>query len=366
MRRIRAGNGNARLGRPGLVLAFVLLWGVGWCVGCSRLEDELIERAVERASTGPDPRWLRDDVLHVVLCGTGTPLPDPSRAAACTAILAGGKLYLVDVGPGSAENIQLWGLPRERLAGVFLTHFHSDHIGELGEVTMQSWVAGRFEPLPVHGPPGVEGVVKGFQQAYALDTRYRVAHHGPEFMPASGAVLVAREIDVSPDVDRVVLRDGELVVTAIPVDHRPAAPAVGYRFDYRGRSVVISGDTIPSQNLQEKSAGADILVHEALAADLIEKLSEGLEQAGAERLARLSGDIVDYHTTPADAVELARDAGVEMIVLTHLVPPLPNAIASLFMLRDVDQSGVEVVLGDDGMHFALPVGENTIERGTID
>jgi len=346
------------------VLAAAVLWGV--VLGCSRVEDTLIERAVERATTAPDPRWLRDDVLHVVLCGTGTPLPDPSRAAACTAVLAGGRLYLVDVGPGSAENLRVWGLPLERLAGVFLTHFHSDHIGELGEITMQSWVAGRVEPLPVHGPPGVEGVVSGFQQAYALDTRYRVAHHTPEFMPASGAVLDAREIDMSPVAERVVLREGELVVTAIAVDHRPVEPAVGYRFDYRGRSVVISGDTIPSPSLREKSAGADILVHEALAADLIGKLSEGLEQAGAERLARLSGDIVDYHTTPADAVELAQGAGVEMLVLTHLVPPLPKAIASAFMLRGVDQSGVEVVLGDDGMHFALPVGESTIERDTID
>src|SRR6185295_9758423 len=102
------------------------------------------------------------------------------RAGPCTAVLAGGHFVLVDVGPGSWRQVALQRLPRARLDSVLLTHFHSDHIGELGEAVMQSWVSGRRLPLNVFGPPGVEQVVDGFRTAYAFDTQYRVAHHGAE------------------------------------------------------------------------------------------------------------------------------------------------------------------------------------------
>jgi len=102
------------------------------------------------------------------LCGTGNPLPDRNRADACTAVFAGGNFYLVDVGPGAWKNLALWHIPAPPLAAVMLTHFHSDQIGELGEVNMQTWAQGRDHPLRVFGPPGVEQVVGGFEQAYAL------------------------------------------------------------------------------------------------------------------------------------------------------------------------------------------------------
>ena len=102
-------------------------------------------------------------------------------------MLAGGEFVLVDVGPGSWETVATSGLPTGDLSAMLLTHFHSDHIGDLGEAITQSWIAGRARPLDVYGPTGTERVVAGFDQAYAADAQYRTAHHGEQFMPAGAA-----------------------------------------------------------------------------------------------------------------------------------------------------------------------------------
>jgi len=128
-------------------------------VGCNAMIGQMVETAVERQRNAGHTEWLDDGALHVVLCGTGSPLPDPTSAAACTAVVASGRVWVVDVGPGSQEVAQLIGVPRAALGGVLLTHFHSDHIGELGEWAMQSWVAGRKEAFHVFGPPGVDTLV---------------------------------------------------------------------------------------------------------------------------------------------------------------------------------------------------------------
>jgi ribonuclease Z len=347
---------------PVLALASVLATGA-----CDRVASPLYERAADRLLAGDRTDLLEDGALHVVLCGTGSPLPDPERAAACTAVIAGGNLYLVDVGPGASENLARWRLPRARLAAVLLTHFHSDHIGELGEVVMQSWLAGRTTPLAVYGPPGVAEVVAGFRQAYAFDTRYRIAHHGPDAMPPAGGTMQARVVAMPEDASaQPVLEAGGLRVTAFPVDHRPVAPAWGYRFDFAGRSVVVSGDTAPSPRLERATRGADVLVHEALAAHMVDRMRRIAAARGAARWAKLTGDVVEYHTTPAAAVEAARTAGVRTLVLTHLVPAPSNPVTRrLFTAGMPEVAGLDVVLGEDGTHVRLPPDGDAVEVGDI-
>src|SRR5262249_35168325 len=224
--------------RPGcaaVVAACVLACALA---GCDRLADRQVEKALTRARAD----LLKSPDLRVVLGGTGTPLPDPARAGACTAVLAGGEFVLVDVGPGSWETVDLANLPTAGLSAILLTHFHSDHIGDLGEAVTQSWIAGRTSPLDVYGPPGVEQVVGGFAQAYALDAAARVTHHGEGHMPAAAGRAISHEVAM-PDGDAAALvfdRNG-LRVTMFRVDHAPVVPAVGYRFDFGGRSVVVSG-----------------------------------------------------------------------------------------------------------------------------
>lgn len=333
-------------------------------LSCESMVGRIVEGAVDRQTESTRGELLTDDALRVFLCGTGSPLPDAESAAACTLVIAGGKVYVVDVGPGSQEVAQLAGIPTRAIGGVFLTHFHSDHIGELGEWAVQSWIAGRTGPFEVYGPPGVDHVVEGFKRAYRQDDAYRIAHHGAENLPRSATEWVSYEVPYAKGVGTKVLEEGGLIVTAFAVDHEPVEPAVGYRFDYKGRSVVISGDTDKSSNLERVARGADLLIHEALVKRLIGQVSEAIGEAGQPRLERFSSDILDYHTSPREAAESANAAGVRTLVLTHLVPPVPGAVRKWLFLRDVEAGEVDVMLGEDGMLFSLPVGSDAIDVGS--
>jgi ribonuclease Z len=336
--------------------ALVLVVLAGASIGCDRIADRLLDRGVNQALQANRTDLLDDGRLNVVLCGTGSPIAAANRASACTAILAGGHFFVVDAGPGAVRNLGVWRLPLDHLDGLLLTHFHSDHIGEVGEASTQSWIAGRKDALPVYGPPGVDRVVAGFQEAYALDRGYRVTHHGAANMPPESGMLAARTVTLpSPDDAAVVFDADGLRVTAFRVDHTPVEPAYGYRFDYGGRSVVVSGDTKKVQNLVRHAQGASVLVQEALAAHMIAAVTRAAGAAGNARLAKLSNDITAYHTTPVEAVEMAREAGVQILLLTHLVPAPRNRLTEWLFLRGT--SGVwdgEVILGQDGTHVALP------------
>lgn len=166
----------------GTIVVGVALIGAGaWLLvmNSASLQDRIFDRVLEaRLEKGNIP--LNENSLYVFICGSGSPLPDADRASACTAIIAGGDIYLVDVGPGSAAVLQRSGLDLSRVKGVLLTHFHSDHIGDLGDIAMKSWTAGRQGALTVYGPVGVATVSDGFMAAYSFDENYRVAHHGAD------------------------------------------------------------------------------------------------------------------------------------------------------------------------------------------
>lgn len=299
---------------------------------------------------------LNDGQMHVVLCGTGSPLPDDNRAQACTAIIADGEFVLVDTGSGSWRKVAVNNLPAQNLSAVLFTHFHSDHIGDLGEALMQSWAAGRNHKLNVYGPPGVEQVVAGVEKAYSFDTGYRVQHHGEELMPRAAAGAIAQPVRLkSNEAAALVFERNGLKVTAFKVDHDPANPAYGYRFEYRGRVVVVSGDTARSDNLARHAAGADLLVHEVIAKNLLQMAASNLDQAGKKRRAKMSRDIVTYHTSPLEAAAIAASAKAETLVFTHMVPP-PNSpqIEQAFLRGVSDIFKGKVVIGTDGMRFDLP------------
>src|SRR5690606_20292256 len=121
----------------------------------------------------------------------------------------------------------------------------------------------------------------------------------------------------------VVVDDGGLKITAFAVHHAPIEPAVGYRITYKGRTAVISGDTTPTPSVEQAAQGADLLVHEALSPKLVGILEDGARKAGRDKLAKIMHDILDYHTTPEQAAEIAARAKVKALLLYHIVPPLP-------------------------------------------
>ncbi len=172
---------------------------------------------------------------------------------------------------------------------MFLTHFHSDHIDGLGEMALLRWTGGAHAaPLPVHGPDGVGEVVAGFNRAYEQDAVYRTAHPGAAVAPPSGAGRAANAFAVPADGTAPVVWESKgLRVTAFAVDHGPVRPAVGYRFEYGGRAVVVSGDTSKSANLTAQAKGVDLLVHEALSTVLVKRLNEAAAAADRASVAKI-------------------------------------------------------------------------------
>lgn len=321
------------------------------------------ERLLLRAMAGQVQRSVSGEAfremtggLGVFVCGAGSPFPDPTRAGPCLAVVAGERVMVVDVGSGAARRLAPAGIPVGEVDELFLTHFHSDHIDGLGELALQRWAAGSHTaPLPVHGPAGVEAVVAGFNQAYAQDFQYRVAHHGAGVIPPGGAGSVARPFPLpAPGEGVIVLQADGLTVTAFAVEHPPIVPAVGYRFDYAGRSVVITGDTVRSPTVERFASGADLLFHEALHPGLVALITREAEAAGATNLAQITRDILDYHTTPVEAATLAQAAGVAHLVLYHVVPALPvRPLERIFLEGVGDAYGGEVTVARDGHWFFL-------------
>lgn len=310
------------------------------------------------------------DGLHLALCGTGSPFPDPTRAGPCSAIIAGDRLFIVDAGEGSARNLAFMGLPAAKIEAIFLTHFHSDHIDGLGPLLLQRWgTATASTPTPVYGPTGVREVLDGLRAAYTLDTGYRVAHHSPKIMPPAGNGGQGYPFAL-PAVGQgdqvVVLDDRGLKITAFRVNHAPVEPAVGYRFDYKGRSIVISGDTTPTPTLVAAATRADVLVHEALQPQLLQLVQTAFEERKLAAMAQIMRDIVNYHSTPEEAATQAARAQVRQLVLNHIVPPLPLRFAYSAFLGDAARNfSGPITVGEDGMLFSLPADSDRITKDQL-
>lgn len=347
-----------------VALVIVVLIAFVACVAFFRVPlSMMVAKKVAPERLALDAMKELPDGLHVGLCGAGSPFPDDKRAGPCTLVVAGKRLFVVDAGSGSVRNIGKLGFQHGRIDAIFLTHFHSDHIDGLGELMLQRWAsAASAAPVPLYGPPGVEAVLAGFMQAYGQDKHYRVAHHGEATVPAAGFGGKALPFTMGADGRVVVMKDADLEITAFTVDHGPVHPAVGYRFAYKGRSVVISGDTKKSAAVQREATGADVLVHEAMSTPLVGVLKDGAVQAGRMNLAKIFGDILNYHTSPEEAAETARDAKVGYLLLNHIAPPLPLPGLEKAFLGDAPNiySG-PIRVGVDGDFLSLPAGSKEIK-----
>jgi|TARA_B110000259_G_scaffold187923_1_gene244023 ribonuclease Z len=305
------------------------------------------------------------DGLHLGLCGSGSPMPDDLRMGPCTLVVAGKRLFVFDAGNGSSRNIGKMGFVHGQIDAIFLTHFHSDHIDGLGELLLQRWVSsGNAAPVPLYGPPGVEKVAAGIMQAYELDRSYRVAHHGEAILP-SGGFGAQVNIFKTPAANQrlVLLKDEDLEVAAFLVDHSPVSPAVGYRISYKGRSIVLSGDTIENAAVQREAAGVDVLVHEAMSLPLMALLTQGAKLAGRPVVETLMVDIQNYHTTPEQAAQTAYKAQARYLLLNHIAPPLPPlpGLEKAFLGDAAKRFKGPIKIGRDGDFISLPAHSDIID-----
>jgi ribonuclease Z len=242
--------------------------------------------------------------IALILLGTGYPRPDANHAAASTAIVAGDRWYVVDAGRGATLRIAGTELHYDRMRAVFITHLHSDHTAGLPDLFTTSWQFGRkTTPLQLYGPEGTKRLADAMLEFFHDDIHVR--RDLQEKHPAAGATIATHIVH-----EGVVLDDGVCRVTAFAEDHRPVEPAFGYRFDCGGKSIVVSGDTRPNDNLVKFAKHADVLVMEAY-------LPEHFLKVDTPAVAK---KLMSYHTSAEEAGEVATKAGVKTLVLTHLIP----------------------------------------------
>jgi ribonuclease BN (tRNA processing enzyme) len=224
-------------------------------------------------------------------------------------IVANDTPYVIDCGDGVARQLVIAGVSLDELRHIFITHHHSDHDADYGNLIALAWTAGLRTRVDAWGPPPLAKVTRLFFEMNAYDIETRIANEG--------------RVPLVPLVHVHELRDGGLVmqdenvkVTAALVDHPPVTPAFGYRFDSADRSIVISGDTARSDNVVRLARNADVLVHSAVYLPAMDRLAARVPNA-----ARLKQSIVAHQTSVEDAGRVAEAAGVKTLVLSHLVPP---------------------------------------------
>jgi ribonuclease Z len=249
--------------------------------------------------------------LRITLLGTGNPRPSPTRSGPSILVEAATvppTRILVDAGRGATERLSAAG-GRELFSSVdavLLTHLHSDHVVGLPDLWLTGWVFGRSRPFVVRGPEGTASLMAHLEKAFEFDVKTR--RDLDERLPGAGIAVDAK--DIAPE-DFFEIRG--VKVTAFAVDHGPVKPAYGYRIDYAGRSVVLSGDTRYSENLIAHAKGCDVLVHEVVVPDVERRLSQVRDPVITQR-------IIDHHTTPEDAGRVFAAVKPRLAVYSHIVP----------------------------------------------
>ena len=268
--------------------------GLGWVASGSGLASAMT----------PAPLKSR-----LILLGTGGgPTPKPNRSAPAQVIMVGDRAYVIDCGDGVARQLVMAGISLSSLSHLFITHHHSDHNADYGNLLLLSWAANLSKPVQAYGPPPLARMTQLFLDLNEVDIRTRMADEG---RPSLADMIVPHEISTGG----LVMQDQWVKVTAALVDHPPIAPAFAYRFDCPDRSIVISGDTRASDRLIALARGADVLVHEALYLPALEQLI-----ATEPNAKTLREHLLASHTPLADVGRVATEAGVKTLVLSHLVP----------------------------------------------
>lgn len=270
-------------------------------------------------------------MIEITLLGTGNPIPDADRAGPATLVRAGRHVFLIDCGRGVLQRAAAIGVGVNGLSALLLTHLHSDHIADLGDVLITRWVSvfgPNPAPLPIIGPPGTAEVVKATLRAFGPDIGYRIAHHADLTEPPS---VEARE-----HIAGLVWEGEGIAIRVAPTDHRPAAPTIGFRIEFDSTSVVLAGDTLPCESLDDLAAGADALVHSAIRKDIIGQLP----------LQRIK-DICEYHSSVQEAAATAQRAGAGTLILTHYVPAIAPGQEEQWRAMAATEFDGRIELGDD-------------------
>ena len=274
---------------------------------------------------------------RLILLGTGGgPRPRKVSSGCAQVVVVNGMAYVIDCGDGVARQLVLADVPLTALRSIFITHHHSDHNADYGNLMLLAWASGLNRRVDTYGPPPLARMTRQFFEMNSSDIDTRIADEGrPQLLP----LIHAHEIRSGG----VVMQDENVKVTAAVVNHPPVTPALGYRFDTADRSIVISGDTTPVKALIDLARNADVLVHEALFAPGVKQMVARVPNATT-----LEQSILSHHTTVQDAGRVAREANVKMLVLSHLVPAeYPEITREQWIAAARTNFDGEIVVGQD-------------------
>jgi ribonuclease BN (tRNA processing enzyme) len=246
---------------------------------------------------------------RLILLGTnGGPRVTAARANAANVVVVNDLPYLIDCGYGVTRQLMAAGISPQQVRAILITHHHSDHVLELGPLLHNIWVCGSRETIDVWGPPGLGRIIDGFFQSMRFDIDTRIEN--------DGRVDLRKLVRVHEfDAPGVVFEANGLRVSAAKVNHPPLTHAYAYRFDAHDRSIVLSGDTAPCPEIVSLASGADVLVHEVMHLDGVDRLAARVPNTLGLREALLA-----MHTPTTAVGKVAADAGVKTLVLNHFVP----------------------------------------------
>jgi ribonuclease Z len=282
--------------------------------------------------------------FKVTLLGTASPAPRPDRFGPSTLVEAGDQKLLIDAGRGVPIRLRQIGVPIGRIDVLFITHYHSDHVSGIPDVWLTGWLSPPFgrrtTPFHVIGPTGAKALMSNLEKAYALDVKIRLED---EKLPPEGVAIAAEEFEK----DGVVYEKSGVKVTAFAVEHGAAIkPAVGYRVDYKGRSVTFSGDTRYDENVVKHATGTDLLIHEVGSA----RPELMATSVPVQR-------IIAHHTTPREAGQVFARAKPKLAVYAHIVllsnEKIPEPTLEDVVAETRQTYGGPLVVGEDLMSFEI-------------
>lgn len=277
-------------------LAILLSLGLGLSVLPNKLPRDTATSFISNSRTRS---------TEVILLGTGTPYPDPAASGPATAVVVGGRVLLFDAGPGVMRRLKAANLPINGPEALFITHLHSDHTLGYADLILTSWVMRRRAPFPVYGPRGLRRMTNHLLAAYSEDINIRA--NGLEHEVAGGY-----RVDVHEIRGGIVYEKDGVRVTAIAVQHGAWKNAFAYRIDTGNRSIVISGDTRPSEELVKAAQGVDILIHEVYSAARLKPE----DRPGGQDWPRYCRE---YHTSDVELGALAVRIRPKLLILDHVI-----------------------------------------------